>query len=421
MPGRRILLATFGSLGDLHPYIALALELRRRGHEPVIATTDAYAEHVLALGIAFRPMHPLAAQLGPVEAHIERLFDPVRGPEYMVKQLVMPYVRQAYEDLRIAATGAEVLVTHPLAVAGPLLAERTEIPWVSTVLSPMSLLSAIDPPLFPAAPVLKWVRRLGVGPYRAVFAMLKSVARGWEKPLRELRSELGLPPAPPALFEGQFSPALNLALFPPELALPQPDWPANTVMCGFARYDGPAMDEVTRAGLEAFLSSGDAPIVFTLGSSAYAIAGTFWRAAVDAAQRINRRALLIAGRGGNLPVETENVAVFPYLPYSGIFPRAAAVVHQGGIGTLSQALASGQPQLIVPVAFDQPDNAARAARLGLARTVPFARASSDRMVYELRPLLKNPRYAERARAVGGRIGPDYGAGRAVDLIAAVSR
>jgi UDP:flavonoid glycosyltransferase YjiC (YdhE family) len=422
MPPRRVLFATFGSLGDLHPYVALARELERRGHAAAIATTDVHAAAVRARGIAFVPLHPLESQLGTLERHIDKVLERRRGPEYLVKELVMPYARQAYEDLLFAARDADVLVTHPLAVAGRLVAEKTGLPWIATVLSPMSLLSAIDAPVFPGAPWLGWVRRLGVLPYRALFRLASMKVRRWEQPLALLRAEIGLPPAPPALMEGQFSPALNLALFSPVLAKPQRDWPRNTVLCGFPSYDGTQPGETTRSALEDFLAAGEPPIVFTLGSSAFAVAGDFWASAVDAAQRLGRRALLITGKGeAETPWVQGAVAAFAYLPYSLVFPRAAAVVHQGGIGTLAQALAAGCPQLILPVAFDQDDNAARAVRLGAARSLPFRKANGQRLAAELKPLLEEARYARRSRELGEQLTGEDGAVRGADLIAALSR
>ena len=189
---------------------------------------------------------------------------------------------------------------------------------------------------------------------------------------------------------------LNLALFSPLLSAPIADWPAQTVICGFARYDGLGIDGETDA-LQSFLAAGDAPIVFALGSSAVLIAGDFWRHAAAAAQTLGRRAILLTGR---LPAQQPDlpagVRAFQYLPYSAVFPHAAAVVHQAGIGTLAQALSAGHPQLIVPVAFDQPDNARRAQRLGVARVLPFKRVTAERLVERLKPLLEEPAYARRA-------------------------
>jgi len=113
------------------------------------------------------------------------------------------------------------------------------------------------------------------------------------------------------------------------------------------------------------------------------------------------------------------VGVFQYLPYSSAFPRAAAVVHSGGIGTLAQALAAGRPQLIVPVAFDQPDNARHAVALGVARSVPFRKATASAMSRELAALLHGPDYALRADHIAQTIVAEDAAGVACDALLAV--
>ncbi|OGA24414.1 MAG: hypothetical protein A3I02_05905 [Betaproteobacteria bacterium RIFCSPLOWO2_02_FULL_67_26] len=407
----RIVFATFGSFGDLHPYIAVARELGRRGHRPLIASFAEFREAVEGAGVEFAPMRPDMAGFGDRTAVMERLVDPWRGPEFLVRGMFMPHLRESYEDLAGACRGADLLVTHPLAFAGQLLAQKQGLRWVSTALSPITLFSAFDPPVLPAAPWMQWARRLGVAPYRWLFRIPRAMVWRWEAPLRAFRAELGLPPTGKvAQFEGQFSPRLHLALFSGVLAAPQPDWPPNTVVCGFPRYDGAAPDARTRAELETFLAAGEPPIVFGLGSSAVMVAGGFWRAAIDAAQSLRRRAILLTGNPPEaLGAAPPTIKVFQYLPYSAVFPRAAAVVHSCGIGTLAQALAAGRPQLIVPVAFDQPDNARRAAALGVARSIPFAKASAGALARELAALLAAPHYAARAQDLGARVSKEDGA------------
>lgn len=418
MSSLRVVLATFGSLGDLHPYIALGRALQQLGHDPVLATMDRYRDTVTATGLRFAAVSPPESAFPPMDELMPRLFDPYRGPEYMLRRLVMPYVRDAHADLSRICSASDVLVTHPLALTGPLIAEQTGMPWASTILSPMSLLSAHDPPVFPPLPWLHALRRFGVGPYRRVFALFRLLCRPWEAPLRALRADLGLPANDKlATFEGQFSPALNLALFPELLATRQPDWPANTHACGFARYDGKVPDPAATARLQRFLAAGgpeDAPLVFALGSSAVMIAGNFWQHAIAAARRLGRRAILITAQGDR-DID-DRIAEFAYLPYSLVFPDAAAVIHQAGIGTLSQALAAGRPQLIVPVAFDQPDNALRTARLGMSRTLPFRQVTAERLVRELQPLLEDPQYAGQAARIAPEIGRQDGAAEAARLI-----
>jgi len=401
---QRVVFATFGSLGDLHPYIPLARELQQRGHRPVIATFDIYRDNVEAQGLEYAMMRPATDTLGEREAVMRMIFDERRGPERLVRDLFMRHIRDSYDDLARLAEGADVLVTHPISFAGPLVAETHGLPWVSTVLAPLSLMSCIDPPIFGPAPWMKSVRRLGLTPYRMLFALAKRMTRSWETPLRALRAELGLPPGKPAQFEGQYSPYLNLALFSHLLAAPQADWPARTLVCGFPRYDGPPPDALHQRELEDFLAAGEAPLVFGLGSSAVLIAGDFWQHAIAATRALGRRAILLIGRDPQTlaPLPPE-IKAFEYLPYSMVFPHAAAVVHQAGIGTLSQALAAGRPQLIVPVAFDQPDNAERTARLGVARVLPFRRANAKTLTLELGALLDAPDHLTAAEKVAALI------------------
>ena len=414
-------LATMGSLGDLHPYIAVARALTDRGHQAVIATADDHRAVVEAAGIGFAPVRPNVADVGDYQAVLNQLFDVRRGPEYLMRRLIMPHLRSAYDDLMRATDRADLLISHPLTVTLPLVAQQRNLPWVATVLSPMSFMSCDDPPVIAAAPWLRSLRVLGRGPYRLLFNLMKRIARDWEAPLRAFRAELGLPPSPHmAMFEGQFSPLCNLALFDPQLAAPQPDWPAQTQVCGAPIFDGVAPDHSALADVEGFLAQGPAPIVFALGSSAVWVAGDFWNKAAEAAQRVGRRAILVTGPAmpPDLP---QGVRAFPYLPYSQVFPRAAAVVHQAGIGTLAQALRAGRPQLIVPVAFDQPDNAQRAAALGLARVVPFQRVSVKRLTEELDRVLTTPGYGEKARAMADDLAKIDGAARAAEVLIACVR
>src|SRR6267142_2007389 len=380
---RRILLATIGSLGDLHPYIAIAQALARRGQQPLIATAPEYRAEVEREGIAFFPVGPGFAHFGDYRALMEKLFDVRRGTEFLVREIVMPHLRTSYTDLAKAAEGADLLVSHPLTVVLPLIAELRKLPWAATVLSPLSLMSAYDPPLIAGVEWLHRLRRLGRAPYRLVFALLKLVSRRWEAPLRELRRELGLPPAR-----------------------------------GAPLHDGALGDDERRA-LGAFLADGEPPLVFALGSSAVWVAGDFWNLAVEAAQRLRRRALLVTGRdtpprlAAGLPA---GIRAVPYVPYSRVFPRALAVIHQAGIGTLSQALRSGRPQLIVPLAFDQPDNARRAAALGLARVLPLKPLGARSLADELGALLESASYAEGAARIARELATVNGAERAADAL-----
>src|SRR5262245_58715826 len=133
---KRIVLTTFGSLGDLHPYIAIALGLQARGHEAVIAASQNYQQKIEALGIVFRAVRPDHAKVDADPALMRRIMDLRKGPECVVRELVMPVLRESYEDTLAAADGADLLVSHVLTFTTRLVAEKTGIPWASTILQP---------------------------------------------------------------------------------------------------------------------------------------------------------------------------------------------------------------------------------------------------------------------------------------------
>ena len=413
-------MTTMGSLGDLNPYIALALEMKKRFIEPVIATTDAYRERVESLDIEFHQIRPAMAKPDTPE-YLERVagvVDPNHGAEYLFRRLLVPALRDTYQDLSAAIKGADLLITHPIVLAGPPLAQKSGIPWISTVLSPASLWSAFDPFVPPNAPWLHGVLKLG-GPSlgRLYKKLMKALTDPWLVDVYEFRDELGLPPGEHPLFEGQYAPELNLALFSNVMYEPQSDWPANTVVTGFPFFDkkdnAPADPELLR-----FLNSGPAPIVFTLGSAAIHVAGNFYEESVKAAKLLNRRAILLTGSDRNRPKDPlpEGVVAFNYAPFGELLPRAAAMVHQGGVGTTGQGLRAGIPMIVVPFAHDQPDNAARIERLGVARTIARDGYKAQRVAMELKELLGNPSYSGCAREVGSRVRSESGAALAVDLI-----
>ena len=416
----RVVMATIGSLGDLHPYIGLALEMKRRYIEPVIATSETYRERVESLGIEFHPIRPEmpAPETPEYQQMLDGVVDPNHGAEYLFKRMLVPAIRGMYQDLSAAIKGADLLITHPIVLAGPLVAQKSEIPWISTVLSPASLWSAFDPFVPPNMPWLHKVLTLfGPSAARVYKKAIETVTNPWLVELYELREDLGLPAGGHPLFEGQFSPELNLALFASAFCMPKSDWPANTAITGF-----PFFDKKDNAPLDPrllqFLDEGPRPIVFTLGSAAVHVAGDFYCESVAAAKLLKRRAVLLVGDEENLPKEPlpEGIVAFNYAPFGELLPHAAVMVHSGGVGTTGQGLRAGIPMLVVPFAHDQPDNAARVTRLGVGRSISRSEYKAARVARELKELLLNPFYVKRASQLGHRVRCENGAGLAVDMV-----
>jgi UDP:flavonoid glycosyltransferase YjiC (YdhE family) len=418
MRGKRIVLSTLGSLGDLHPVMGLGLALQARGHDVVLATSEFYRDKIEGAGLRFRPVRPLASPDDP--QMLQRVLDSRTGPEYLIRTLLLPHLGEMYEDMWQATEGADFLISGEVVLAAPLVAEKRGIPWAAVILAPFSFFSVHDPPAFPFLPGTQFLTKAPPFVQRVLLETGKLVTRNWGEPIAELRRSLGLRATRHPLVLDRFSPHLNLAMFSGVLGRPQPDWANNTVQTGFVFYD--QGEAAARQPLEAqqpledFLTSGRPPITFTLGSTAVMNAGRFFEESAAAARLLGRRALLLMGKNA-LPANlSKDSFVTDYAPYSAVFPRSACVVHQGGVGTTAQALRAGVPQLVMPYAFDQPDNAARVRRIGVGLSVSRRRYKADAAAQQIDRLLTTRDYVERAADVGRRIGAEDGLSIACDSV-----
>jgi UDP:flavonoid glycosyltransferase YjiC (YdhE family) len=349
-----------------------------------------------------------------------RFMDLRRGTARCIQEFILPPLRDSYEDTLAAVEGADLLVSHTICYAAGLVSERTGIPWISTLITPSGVFSAFDPPLLPGYPeISKILRPLGPAFWGPLGKTLKWVTRPWGRPWFRLRREIGLPPWRGNPLVDGHSPALVLALFSKLLAAKQADWPPQTVVTGFPIFDQgdePGMPvELTR-----FLETGTPPIVFTLGVTAANVAGRFFEESVAAASALGRRAVLIGKWfGAEQTPLPENVIACEYVPFSQIFPRAAAIVHAGGISSTGLGMRAGRPMLVVPFAHDQPDNAERLKRQGIALTIPGRRYTAARAEAALRQLLEDSSYEQRAAAVGEKVREEDGVGVACDALEAL--
>ena len=393
----RIILTTMGSLGDLHPMIAIGLGLRDRGHDVVFATVKYYRSKVELLGFEFHSLRP--DSISPEdEEMIALMMDIKKGTERVIRDYIFANLRDTYIDLIEIAKNADFIVTGELVYAARLVAEKLGIKWAFCALAPTAFFSAYDPPVFPPFPFLAKLRPLGLTVNRSVINLAKSVTRSWGQPMHELRQELGLSKIGNPVIEAKFSPSLVLALFSAILGKPQPDWPPNTVVTGFTFYDG---NDTTGLPLELnrFLDGGEPPIIFTLGSAAVLSPGRFFQESIEATEQLSRRAILLVGKNPLPNNLSKGIMAFDYAPYSELFPRACVIVHQGGIGTTAQALRAGQPTLVVPYSHDQPDSAARLERLGTSRTISRKNYTGTRATKELSELLNNSSYSSKAKEI----------------------
>ncbi len=428
---KRIVIAPYGSLGDLHPLLALAIELRERGHDIVINTIEGYREKIDKLGFEFYPLRP---EVDPEDREFAReMMDAKSGTERIIKDLMMANLRPMYEDLITACEGADALISGEIVFAAPSVVEKTGIKWITNSLAPISFFSAHDPSVFPNAEWLQNLRFLGAGFHRFLFYAIRGMIKNWYLPYKKFRRELGLITKHDPIFIDKYSSLLHLAMFSKVLGKPQPDWHSPTLQSGFCFYDGQKDLGVMPEKLAEFLDAGEPPIVFTLGSAAVMDARDFFEQSIKAAQMLNRRAVMLYGVYNEPPEimknekwKTENesngqplIAAFDYAPYSQVFPRAACVVHQGGVGTTAQVLRAGVPALVMPYSHDQPDNAARCKRIGAAEIISRDDYTAENAAEILKNLLGNLEYKKRAVEASRKISSEIGTKTACDAIEAV--
>ena len=395
-----VVLIAIGSSGDVHPFIGLGLALQRRGHRVTVATNDYFAPLVARTGLGF-------ASLGTVDEYQAALnnpdvWHPARGLRAIVDQGVDELVGRVYDLLVAQLEADEASGSARTVAAGTLLAlgariaqDRLGLPYASVGFAP-SVIRSLDAPA--RLPLLPWLRYAPLSLKAALLWALDTLAADplLAPPVNSVRVAVGLPPVRGIVRHWWYSPQLNLCLWPAAFGPPQADWPAHSVLTGFPLWDE-SSDAPLPPGVVDFLNQpGGAPIVFTPGS-AMRFGHDFFKVAAGACQRLQRRGLLLTRYPEQLPPALpEGVIHAAYAPFSQLLPHAAALVHHGGIGTTAQALSAGVPQLVMPMAHDQFDNADRVRRLGVGDWLPRRRFTASNVARALLPLLAGTAVAQAA-------------------------
>jgi UDP:flavonoid glycosyltransferase YjiC (YdhE family) len=407
------LLITIGSHGDTHPFVGLGIRLRERGHRVTLAANGAFRGLVQGAGLEF-------AELGTVEefraalAHPD-VWHPLKGFRTVFEQGVLPVMPRTYELVQKYFVPGETIVTaHAIAFGARVAQETLGIPLATVHLAPAVFRSRREPPVFPGTSFMQhapgW---LNLMLFRAVF----DVMGDWvlAATVNEFRSKFGLPPASRILHQWWHSPQLVVALFPEWFAAPQPEWPKQTKLTGFPLYDERGQ-HVMPPEVESFLQRGDPPIAFTFGS-AMTQAEEELAASAEACRLLGRRGILLTRHRAQVPPNLpDGVIHVDYAPFSELLPRCAALVHHGGIGTTSQGLAAGVPQLIVPFAHDQHDNAARVKRLGCGEKLSTGAYRPKAIARTLGRLLSEPQVPQNGKSIAAKFVGKDSLGNACELI-----
>jgi rhamnosyltransferase subunit B len=396
----KVLIIGMGSRGDVNPFLAVALKLMEKGHEVVFCSTENFRQLIEGQGLRFISTFS--------QKHYEEvtsnpdLWHSLKALPTLMKSGMLPALRIIYPIIMQERTKDFVVVSTPFALAAKLAEETAGIKLVQLHLAPCIFRTLQDTSHLGPIPMSDrfptWYKKL-------MWWIIDTIIidPNIKKGLNTFRRELGLKPVSRILNQWLFSNCLNMAVFSRYIAQQQPDWPVPSELFDFLLYDG---NEQVPPEAEHFLSHGEPPIVFTFGTAFYFGKNIFLES-MKALQRINVRGIFLTLKRENLPQELpDTIRSFPFLPLGRILPSCRAIVHHGGIGTLGQALKSGIPQLIRPLAFDQFDNAHRITTRKLGSYIRARQYSAGCLSQKLLAMLNDEEIIKNCRDASRNIDSD---------------
>lgn len=408
------LVMPLGSAGDVHPFVGLALELKRRGHSVTLATNGYFANLAERFGLDF-------IEIGTAEvfhAGIQNpdLWHPFRAFPYLYREMIEPTVRPQYAIVaQQFAKGPTTVIANCFGFGALCAQEKFGVKVITVHLQPVMLWSRIRPPKLPGVMGPRWLQH-----HMFQIAQRLVIDPAVRPTLTAFRAELGLKPVKQVM-SWWHSKTLLLCLFPEWYCQPQADWPSPHFQTDFPLWDERGTDQQCLSPeeskvLEPFLQNGPPPIAFTPGS-ANVFGHSFFRTAVAACERNGYRAIFLTRFREQIPASLpESILHVPFAPLSLLLPRCAAFVHHGGIGSAAQAIAAGIPQLIRPQAHDQFDNAMRIVEQGIGGILKPSRFTAGALAAKLKSILATEAMSNRCRNLASKMERSRGLEQAIHAI-----
>lgn len=403
-----IILSSVGTDGDIFPFIGLGRVLRARGHRVTLTASAHYEALAVRQDLGFAPL--ISKEENDELFHHPDFWNPVRTAPLAARWGVR-FLRRQFELLSNLAGPDAILVTNPAIFAAGLVHEKRNVPLVNLILQPWIIPSSVAPPVMPGLTFLQGAPPIVWKTFARLIDVMGDVLVGPE--LNRLRRSLGLPAAR-RILGNWFSRQLVLGLFPEWYGAPQSDWPKSIRLAHFPLFDG-GQERDLPVAVQAFCATGTPPLAFTFGTG-MAHPRELFRVALETCATLGMRGIFLTKYAEELPRPlSANILHSTFAPFAKLFPLCAAVVHHGGIGTVAQAFASGIPQLIRPLCFDQTDNGVRVDKLGVGTWIKPGRNDLEKMAASLRRLM-TPDVAQRCKALSGRCPEGEGLARAADHI-----
>ena len=416
----RIGLQTWGSEGDIRPFVALADGLKKAGHKVTLVMTSVedkdYTSLAHSLGLKIRQVRFPSfnrERCGRAEARAMQSVNPFKQVSIVFSELFDPVAQNMYAAAEQLCRDNDVVIGHYLLYPLAIAAEKTKRPRVAVILSPNFLRSRYTPP--EGLPNLG--EKLNTLLWNLAVVFMDRILRPGANLLRR---QAGLRPVSGIVKELLESTYLNLIAVSPTLYPPQPDWQGRYELCGFFNLPETRENWQMPDDLKAFFRAGDPPVFMTFGSTATldpSLSKTT-RLLVEAVSLGKFRAIIQSRWEdlANIP-ESSSIYRLGFTSHQHIFPHCAAVIHHGGAGTTQSATHCGCPSVVVEHALDQRLWGVLLNRAGLARKALHRRSLTPaRLAKAVRKVLGSMEMATRAKAAGMALQAENGVRRAVELI-----
>jgi sterol 3beta-glucosyltransferase len=416
----KILILTLGSRGDVQPFVALGVGLKKAAHEVTICTSSSFEKMIQEQGLNYAYMNDELTKLAGTQtgrSAIESASHPLSLIKTVIElsQQMKQFQRQMLEEEWQAAQGAEVIIYHPKALGGYHLAEKLNVPALMALPLPFYVPTAAFPnPLLPDLKLGKWYNKLTYKIVVLLNSLQQGIINDWRKKV------LNLPDFP--LFSnelvrknGQPVPVLHAYS---SHVLPEPaDWPDTAITTGYWFLETSKTWQPP-ADLVEFLAAGPPPVYIGFGSMAGRDPARLTGIVLEALAQTGQRGILAKGWGGleatTLP---ETVFQLDAVPHDWLFPQVAAVVHHGGVGTTAAGLRAGKPTIICPFFGDQPFWGRRVFELGVGpRPILQKQLTVENLTAAIQQAATNEKIQQAAANLGEKICSENGVKQAINFI-----
>ncbi|MDF2615093.1 MAG: sterol 3-beta-glucosyltransferase [Clostridia bacterium] len=416
----KITFLTLGTRGDVQPYVALAKELIKNGHEAVVCTGAAFKSFIEENGVGF---HAATADLMAILESEEgkKVFN---GGSYHIfkmlkfaKEVISPAYRKSMDDFLDASQGTDLIIYHPKALGAADIAEYLNIPCIC--MSPVPIMYPIT-----EFPNFALSSDKNFGPFfnKLTYKVISLSESSYMKEINDFRNKsLNLPKRKMGELTFKVNHKDTPIIYPmsPFLFKEVKSWKDRVFLPGFFFLDlgETKLDEA----LENFLENGKKPIVVSFSSMPLKDPAAFKEKLVNGLRETNNRAVILTGTSGMSFEGESNIFAAEKVPHRLIFKRAKGVIHHGGVGTMSEALLSGVPQLIMPFTVDQPFWAHRLHEQGYAISPLREKSLTVPDLVKALKEMENERYIKNAKAIQAVIESENGLEKAVKYIEQLRR